>query len=55
MMLVSAWREAGDIFTDKEKAALHWAEAVTLISETHAPGIGGLGQFLLSCLPRHTG
>ena len=54
-MLVSAWREAGDIFTDKEKAALHWAEAVTLISETHAPGIGGLGQFLLSCLPRHTG
>jgi len=22
MMLVSAWREAGDIFTDKEKAAL---------------------------------
>ena len=37
MMLVSAWREAGDIFTDKEKAALQWAEAVTLISETHAP------------------
>jgi len=36
-MLVSAWREAGDIFTDKEKAALQWAEAVTLISETHAP------------------
>jgi hypothetical protein len=37
LMLVSAWREAGDIFTDKEKAALQWAEAVTLISETHAP------------------
>jgi AhpD family alkylhydroperoxidase len=37
LMLVSAWREAGDIFTDKEKAALHWAEAVTLISESHAP------------------
>jgi len=37
MMLVSAWREAGDIFTDKEKAALQWAEAITLISETHAP------------------
>ena len=36
-MLVSAWRVAGDIFTDKEKAALQWAEAVTLISETHAP------------------
>src|SRR5260370_26943102 len=37
LMLVSAWREAGDIFTDKEKAALHWAEAVTLIAESHAP------------------
>src|ERR1700733_7778841 len=37
MMLVSAWREAGDIFSDKEKAALQWAESVTLISQTHAP------------------
>jgi AhpD family alkylhydroperoxidase len=37
VMLVSAWREAGDIFTDKEKAALGWAEAVTLISQSHAP------------------
>ena len=37
VMLVSAWREAGDIFTAKEKAALHWTEAVTLISESHAP------------------
>src|SRR6266852_7051267 len=37
VMLVSAWREAGDIFTDKEKAALLWTEAVTLISESHAP------------------
>jgi AhpD family alkylhydroperoxidase len=37
VMLVSAWREAGDIFTDKEKAALEWAEAVTSISQSHAP------------------
>ena len=37
VMLVSAWREAGDIFTDKERAALLWTEAVTLISGTHAP------------------
>ena len=37
VMLVSVWREAGDIFTDKEKAALQWAESVTLIAETHAP------------------
>jgi len=37
LMLVSAWREAGDVFTDQEKAALQWAEAATLISESHAP------------------
>ncbi len=37
VMLVSAWHEAGDIFTEKEKAALQWTEAVTLISESHAP------------------
>jgi AhpD family alkylhydroperoxidase len=37
IMLVSVWREAGDVFTGKEKAALQWAEAVTLVAETHAP------------------
>jgi len=37
LMLVQAWREAGELFTAKEKAALQWAEAVTLVSETHAP------------------
>jgi AhpD family alkylhydroperoxidase len=37
VMLVSAWRESGDTFTGKERAALQWAEAMTLISETHAP------------------
>lgn len=36
LMLLSAWREAGDLFTAKEKAALQWAEEVTLVSETHA-------------------
>ncbi|MEA2846932.1 MAG: hypothetical protein QOG78_2213 [Rhodospirillaceae bacterium] len=36
IMLLSAWREAGDLFTAKEKAALQWAEEVTLVSETHA-------------------
>jgi alkylhydroperoxidase family enzyme len=36
-MLVSAWREAGDMFAGKKKAALQWAEAVTLVSETHVP------------------
>ena len=37
VMLVSAWREAGDIFTAKEKAALQWTEAVTLVSQSHVP------------------
>ena len=33
---VSAWREA-PFFTDRERAALEWAEAVTLVSEGHVP------------------
>ena len=37
VMLVTAWREAGDLFTAKEKAALQWTEAVTRVSETRAP------------------
>ena len=37
VMLVSAWREAGNIFAAKEKAALEWTEAVTLVSQTHIP------------------
>jgi AhpD family alkylhydroperoxidase len=37
VLLVSAWEEAGAVFTDKERAALKWAESVTLVSETHAP------------------
>ena len=34
--LLSAWRET-PFFTDRERAALAWTEALTLISETHAP------------------
>ena len=34
--LLDAWREA-PVYTDRERAALAWTEAVTLISETHAP------------------
>jgi len=34
--LLDAWHEA-PVFTDRERAALAWTEAVTLISETHAP------------------
>lgn len=37
IMLVSAWRESGDVFSESERAALRWTEAVTLISQTHAP------------------
>ena len=33
---LSAWRET-PFFTPRERAALAWTEAVTLISETHAP------------------
>lgn len=33
---LDAWRET-PFFTDRERAALEWAEAVTLVSETHVP------------------
>src|SRR4051794_9285683 len=36
LYLLNAWRES-PLYTDRERAALAWAEAVTLISETHAP------------------
>ena len=34
--LLDAWREA-PFYTDRERAALEWTEAVTLVSETHVP------------------
>ena len=34
--VVSAWREA-PLFTDRERAALAWAEAVTLVANSHVP------------------
>jgi len=36
LYLLSAWRES-PLYTDRERAALAWTEAVTLIAETHAP------------------
>ena len=33
---LNAWRES-PYYTDRERAALEWAEALTLISETHVP------------------
>src|SRR5205085_3993081 len=35
LYLLHAWREA-PVYTDRERAALAWTEAVTLISDTHA-------------------
>jgi AhpD family alkylhydroperoxidase len=36
LYLLNAWREA-PFYSDRERAALEWTEAVTLIAETHAP------------------
>jgi AhpD family alkylhydroperoxidase len=36
LYLLDAWRES-PVYTDRERAALAWTEAVTRISETHAP------------------
>jgi AhpD family alkylhydroperoxidase len=36
LYLLDAWREA-PCYTDRERAALAWTDAVTLIAETHAP------------------
>jgi len=33
---LNAWRET-PFFTDRERAALEWTEAVTLVSENHVP------------------
>ena len=34
LQLLVAWREA-DCFTDRERAALEWTEAVTLVADSH--------------------
>src|SRR6516165_8455147 len=36
LYLLNAWRES-PVYTERERAALAWTEAVTLISETHVP------------------
>jgi len=37
LLLLQVWRDSGALFSDQERAALQWAEAVTDIAETHAP------------------
>ena len=34
--LLDAWRES-PVYSDRERAALAWTEAVTLVSQTHVP------------------
>jgi AhpD family alkylhydroperoxidase len=37
LALVQAWREAGHLFDDRERAALAWAESATLVAQTSVP------------------
>ncbi|MBU6488457.1 MAG: carboxymuconolactone decarboxylase family protein [Burkholderiales bacterium] len=37
LALVQAWREAGNLFDERERAALAWAESVTLVAQTGVP------------------
>ncbi|MDX5445788.1 MAG: carboxymuconolactone decarboxylase family protein [Zoogloeaceae bacterium] len=36
LYLLSAWRES-PLYTERERAALEWTEALTLLADTHAP------------------
>jgi AhpD family alkylhydroperoxidase len=36
MHLLNAWREA-PVYSERERAALAWTDAVTLVAETHVP------------------
>ena len=36
LYLLSAWRES-PLYSERERAALAWTEALTLVAETHAP------------------
>ena len=37
LALVQAWAEAGALFSERERAALAWAETVTRVAETEVP------------------
>ena len=37
LALVQAWHEAGSLFSERERAALAWAETVTRVADTHVP------------------
>jgi AhpD family alkylhydroperoxidase len=42
LVLAPAWREAGELFDARERAALAWAETVTRVADTAIPD----GEFL---------
>src|SRR5262244_1520501 len=37
LYMISAWREASHLYTDRERAALEWAEAVTRLEDQQVP------------------
>jgi alkylhydroperoxidase family enzyme len=37
LVLVQAWAEAGNLFDERERAALAWAETVTRVADTGVP------------------
>ncbi len=37
LVLIPVWHEAGGLFTERERAALAWAETVTRVAETGVP------------------
>src|SRR3954469_7459002 len=37
LALLQAWEEGGQLFSERERAALAWAETVTRVSETGVP------------------
>jgi len=37
LVLVPVWRDAGDVFSTRERAALAWAETITRVAETGVP------------------
>ncbi len=37
LYMLDAWRDWPEGYTDRERAALAWTEAVTLVAETHVP------------------
>jgi alkylhydroperoxidase family enzyme len=56
LYLLDAWRESS-LYTPRERAALAWTEAVTLVAQTHVPDVAFdevSGQFAPSEIVRLT-